>query len=77
MPDRATCDIDGCLSHGFGPLNGDDLAKCLGIAGENPFAARQRPSQNAKTTSQLAPACGLRRHPRSSAAVFEAQVHRL
>lgn len=39
MPDRATYDIDGFLSHGFGPLNCDDLAKCLGIAGENPLAA--------------------------------------
>ena len=61
MPDRATCDIDGFLSHGFDPLDGDDLVKCLGIAGENPLPARQRPSENAKTTSQFGP--GLRPSP--------------
>ena len=45
MPDRAACDIDGFLSHGFGPLNCDDLAKCLGIAGENPLSARRGQSK--------------------------------
>jgi len=39
MPDRATCDIDGFLSHGLIPLNCDGLAKCPGIAGENPLSA--------------------------------------
>jgi hypothetical protein len=56
MPDRAICGIEGFLSHGLTPLNYDDLANRLGIAGENPLAAPSAAIKNAKSTSQFGPA---------------------
>jgi hypothetical protein len=74
MPDRATGDIDGFLPHGLIPLNCDGLAKCLGIAGENPLSAPSSAiDKMRRVLRNLIPTHDPRWRPLSKTAAFEAR----
>jgi len=61
MPDQG---IDGPMAFSLTaslPLNRDDVAKCLGIAGENAVHCSHWQAKNAKSTSYCDPALGCAR----------------